>query len=192
MGQQDRRMDRVAQHMTRRRAIAGGATLLAGGGTLLLVSEGVAADVTVDSLDIPDESFEADGIDPTLDVTAAYSYSVEGASVGSLVFDVGVDGGVVASDELMTDETALQNTTALSGPVLDSPAWDAADFDPAIGETVEQTLSVSLRFAVLDVGGGEIVADEATTECVVTVSHPQESAYTAAVGGEGVVTDGSA
>lgn len=178
--------------MTRRRALAGGATLLAGGGTLLVVSDGVAADVTVDSLDVPDESFEAEVIDPVLDVTAAYAYDVGAASVGSLVFEVGVDGGAIASDELMTDETALQNTTALSGPVLDSPAWDAAAFEPAVGETVENTLSVSLRFAVVDTDGGEIVADEATTDCLVAVSHPQESVYTAAVGGEGVVSDASA
>lgn len=181
------RPNRAGRTLSRRQAIAGGSALLAAGGTLVWVGDPVRAAVSVDELTIPDASFERDDLDPVVAVTAGYEYDVGTTAVSALRFELVVDETVVASEQLRTDEPTLSGETELSGRIADSDAWALADFAPAIGETLERDLTVTLRFAVLGSDDSAIVSDSASETVTVTVAHPQDSAYTASVGGEGEI-----
>lgn len=183
-----RRYDRAVAQLSRRRALAGGAALLTVGGTLVWVGSDTArADVTIGELTIPDESFESEGIDPVVDVTAKYDFDVGQAAVSELRFTLTVDGDTVATADLVTDATVLTGETDLSGRITDSEAWAIEDFAPGVAETVERTLTVGLAFAVVGSDGAAIVEDSVSEDVSVTVAHPQQSQYVASVGGTGTV-----
>lgn len=186
------RIDSAAQHVTRRRAIAGGATLLTAGGTLVWVGDSASAAVTIDGWTVPDASFEAETVDPVVNADVKYRYDVGDASIRALALELLVGDHTVASDELVTDRTSLESTVTLSGPLTDSDAWSASDFDVAVGESVSRDVTVAVRFAVLDTNDSELVTDRAEDTSTVTITHPQDSTYSATVGGSASITDGSA
>jgi hypothetical protein len=188
MHDDSKRYDRAVAQLSRRRALAGGAALLTAGGTLVWVGSDTArADVTLDKLTIPDADFESTGIDPVVDVTAKYDYDTGQAAVDKLRLTLTVGGDTVATEELVTEHTVLTGEADLSGRITDSEAWSDTDFAPAVAETVERTLTVGLTFAVVGTDGQAIVEDSVTEDVTVTVAHPQESQYVAAVGGTGTV-----
>lgn len=181
--------------MTRisRRQAVGGIALTAAGSVagIRAMSDPVAADVTVDTLTVPDASFEADAIAPAVDVTAAYSYDVGAQSVGDVRVALSVDGVEVASDTLRTDRSSLSGDTDLQGTVTDADGYTSADFAVDVGEDVQRTLDIGLTFTVRDPDGKTIVEATDSTTTVVSIAHPQESEWTAQVGGEGSVIDTS-
>jgi len=187
MTREQQRYDRVAQTLTRRKAIAGGATLLATGGTIIALGEEVRAEVALDELEIPDATLTGERVTPVADVDVRFSYDVGEQAVGALRFALTVGGDVIASSELVTDRTTYDGTTDLAGPVTDSDAWASEDFSPAVASSVERTLNLGLSFIVTDPDGGELASATTSEEVVVVVEHPQESKRTAQVGGSGVV-----
>lgn len=187
------RFDSVAQHYNRRRVVAGLATLAAGGAGLSALGHPARASVSIDSWTVPDASFEAEAVAPVADATIAYAFDVgSDTAVRALAFELLVDGHAVASDELVTETTSLENTTTLSGALTDSGAWSTSDFDVAVGESVAHDVTVAVRFAVVGTDESEIVTARAEDTATVTVAHPQQTEYTASVGGEVAIRDDSA
>lgn len=181
------RFDAAVSHLSRRRVLAGAGVLLTGAGSLVAVGKPASAAVSVGSFDVADREFTGEQIQPVVDVTAAYEYDVGSQPVNALEFSLSVDGSVVASDELITDRTTLSGETTLSGRVTDSDAWASDDFAPAVASSVSRDIKVTLSFSVVESDGREIVGDSATATATVTVGHPQETEWTASVGGEGVI-----
>jgi hypothetical protein len=179
--------------VSRRQAILGIGSLAAGSTTLAIVAtdESYAADVSMQSLSVADASFTAETITPKLVVDIGFSYDVGTAPIDSIEFTLSVDGTEVDRANLSTSSSVYEGTEQLSGLLTDSDAWAAADFEPAVGETVEQTVTATVSFDVLDSGGSAIVSDTATDDAVVSVAHPQETTYTATVGGSGEIIDAS-
>jgi hypothetical protein len=186
------RYDSVAQHISRRRVLGGLGTAVATGGAAYHLSQPARAAVSIDSWTVPDASFEADAITPVVNATIAFEYDVGASDVTAVALELLVDGHTVAADELVTDATSASSQTSLSGSVLDSEAWTAADFDPAIGETVSPEVTVAVRLAILAPDDSEIVTDSAESTSAVVVAHPQQTEYVASVGGEATISDGSA
>jgi hypothetical protein len=181
------RYDRAVSTLSRRQALVGGATLLTAGGTLVWVSDDAHAQVSVDELTIPDADFTSDSLDPVIDVTAAYDYDAGTQAVSRLDFALTVGGDVVAREELITDRTAISGETQLSGRVTDSDTWAVSDFSPDVAASVDRELTVGLTFAVVGTDDTVIVEDTASETVTVSVSHPQETKWTATVGGSGEV-----
>jgi len=181
------RYDRVVSTLSRRQAIAGGATLLTAGGTLVWVGGGASAQVSVESLDIADASFEAESIDPVVDIEASYRYDIGTQPIKRVELALSVGDTEVVTESLLTSRTTADGTESLQGRVADSDAWALADFAVAVGESVEHTLSVTLTMTVVDRSGETIISDKATDEVVVSVAHPQANKWTAGIGGSGVV-----
>ena len=183
MADDNSRFDRVAQSMTRRRALAGGATLLTAGGTLVWVSDPASAQVTIAEFTAESRQFDAEQVAPVVEATLAWDYDVGNRVVSAIRLRLTVDGTAVAEDTLTTDRTTLNGETTLSGSVVDSEAWSAADFAPDVAASVTRSLTVGIELAVLDDRGEAIVSDRATDTAELTVSHPQDSEYTAEIGG---------
>lgn len=183
----DSRDDRAESYLNRRAALAGGAALLTAGGTLVFVGDPAHAAVSIDDLTVADETFTTESVDPVVDVTVGYSYDAGNAAVESLRFTLSIDGETVATDELVTDRTTLENETTLSGKVTNADAYAASDFAPDVASSVSQELTIGLTFEVLGTDGTVLVGDTASDTAVVTVSHPQESEYVATVGGSGTI-----
>lgn len=179
--------DGVAQHINRRRLLGAGAALAAGGGGIAFGAAGTRAAVSIEGFDVPDASFEREALDPVLDVTATYEYDAAMRPVSELWFGVAVGGTEIASDELITDAGVLDGETTLSGAIVDSDAWTAADFDPDRGETLDRTLDVTLRFEVRESDGTVIVSDDASDSATVTVTHPEDERATATIGGSATI-----
>lgn len=198
MRQSTDRPDRAAwTPVSRRQALLGIGTLAAGGGAGVAVlsnaSDPAAARATVQVADfaVADAQFTAETVDPEVVATIEYEYDAGNAAVKELRFALDVDGTEVASDTLVTDATTHTGETDLSGRLLASDAWSAADFEPEVASSVSQDVTVTVRFDVLGSDGDSIVGDEATDAAVVTVSHPQESEYIATVGGTGEIVTAS-
>lgn len=190
MSNEQQRFDRVVSNLTRRKAIAGTGALLTAGGTLVWVADDASASVTIGEFSVSDASFTKETIDPVLTVTIGYDYDVGTAPVQDLAFGLSVDGTEIASDKLSTSVSTHTGELELSGSILDSDAWSASDFEPAVASTVEQTVNATIDFAVLESDGSEIAGDSATDSAVVSISHPQETEYVASIGGVGSITDG--
>ena len=185
----DSNTERFGGAVSRRQLLTTGGAVGIGllGGVSLLVRDARAA-VSVDGLNVPDKSFEAEAIRPKVVVTAGYDYDVGSAvDVGSIALDLRVEETVVDSRTLSTDATALSNSEELRGEIAASEAWSESDFDVAIGESVTRDVGVSVWFGVLDPSGSAIVEAEASDTTAVTLQHPQENEYVATVGGTGVV-----
>lgn len=187
MARETQRYDRVAQYLTRRQAVAGGATLLATGGTVIAFSDDARASVALDELAIPDASLTGEQVTPVADVDVRYAYDVGETAVGALRFALTVDGDPIASAELVTDRTTFKGTTDLAGAVTDASAWASDDFAPAVASSVEHTLSVGLSLTVVDPDGAELASATTTENVTVVVSHPQETQYSVRVGGDGEI-----
>jgi len=187
MSRETQRYDRVEQFLTRRKAIAGGATILATGGTVIALGSDARAEVALDALEIPNATLTGESVSPVADVDVAFSYDVGETAVGALRFALTVGGDTIASSELVTDRTTYEGTTDLAGPVTDSTAWTSDDFSPAVASSVTRTLSVGLSLTVVDPNGGELASATTNEEVSVVVEHPRDSKVTARVGGQGVI-----
>jgi len=174
--------------LSRRRVLASTATLAVGGvGLATLGSDPARAEVTVDSLETPAQTFEADAIEPELQAALAYEYEVDpAASVEMLVFELLVGGDVIDEVALSTSETALSQTTDLAGMVTDASAWQASDFAPAVVESVTREVDVTVTFAVRG-PDGDIASDSASGTKAITVTNPENAV--ARVGGVVTVVD---
>jgi len=177
--------------ITRRRALAAGATLLTAGGTLVWVGEPASAQVSVESFSVADASFESESIDPVVDVTAAYRYDVAERPVDHLWFGVAIDGDTVAEETLVTETSTLENTTQLSARVADASGWSLTDFAPDAGGSVEHEVAIALSFAVRERDDSTIAQASAQDSATIAVTNPNSGNPTAALGGEGVIRDSS-
>jgi len=176
--------------VSRRQAILGIGTVAAGSTALATVTtDRAAAQVSVESLSIPDASFTAESITPELAVTIGFSYDVGDEAVGSLRFGLAVDGTEIDSEELNTTKATFEGETSLAGLLTDSDAWASGEFTVGIGESVSQEISATVTFEVRDGTGGVLIDDSANETVVVSVSHPQETTWNASVGGVGEITD---
>lgn len=180
------RFDRVAQ-LSRRQAIAGGVTLFSAGGTLFVLGGDARAAVSVGELSIPDASLTGEQVTPVVDVEVAYEYDVGEEPIEALQFALTVDGDEIATSELVTDRTAFEGTTTLAGPVTDSSAWASSDFSPEVASSVSREVAVGLSLDVTGTEGNVIVSDSAEETVTVNIAHPQETQWTASVGGQGVI-----
>jgi len=187
MAHDRQRFDSAVSHLSRRQALAAGAALVTAGGSLVVVGEPASAQVSVEGLSVPDESFTRESVEPVVDVAVSYNYDAGTRPVERLRFGLTVGGTEVATEDLVTDRTTLSGETHLSGRVTDAEAWTATDFAPAVAEEVQHTLALGLSFAVVDTDGNTVVSDSASTEATVTVAHPQDSEYIAEVGGSGTI-----
>jgi hypothetical protein len=187
MTRESQRYDRVEQFCTRRKALAGGATILATGGTIIALGGDARAKVALDALEIPDATLTGETVSPVANVDVRYEYDIGEQAMGALRFALTVGGDVIASSELVTDKTTYEGTTDLAGPVTDSTAWTSDDFSPAVASSVTRTLSVGLSLTVVDPNDAELASATASEEVSVVIEHPRDSKVTARVGGQGVI-----
>lgn len=176
--------------VTRRRVLATGASIIGAGSVGVYGvtrTENARASVDVESFQVSDVTFEAQSVTPVLDATIAYDYSVKNASEIFIGLEAG--GEQIASETLRTDSSELQNTTELSGNVLDSPAFDQSDFAVASGEETTVSVDVSVVFEVR-YDSNVVASDSASDTASVEVLSPESGAY-ATVGGSASFRDGS-
>ena len=172
--------------LSRRRALLGTASVAVGATALQLVAgQNARANVSVEQVSIDDATFEAEAVDPVVDVTVAYAYAAD--SVSELHIELLVDGDAVASESLRTGSEELENNTDLSGRVVDADKWSAADFEVESGESITREIDVTVEFSVVDVDR-VVAADSATDTPEIVVEHPNDDHAT--VGMVGQIVDG--
>jgi hypothetical protein len=163
--------------------VAGLATALAGGGGLAVVATDEAVAVSVESLSVDDAQFQAEQVDPVVDVTIGWEYAVERAE--QVIIELLVGETVVAEESLRTSTAELSNESELSGRVVRSEAWSASDFAVERGETVTRDVTVGVRLAVR-ADESVVAEDTATDTATVEVAYPEDAA-SASIGGEGMI-----
>ena len=168
--------------LTRRRVLTGSATVV-GGGTALLLAGGqtARAEGSVEDVDIADAAFEAEAVDPIVDVDVAYAFRYDAPTEIHIELQIG--GETVADELLRTASTELENTTDLSGRVVDSPAWSLSDFEAPSGETITRTVEVGVRFSVID-GDSVVAGDTATDTAEIVVEYPTDGVASVGMVGE--------
>ena len=172
--------------LSRRRVLLGTASVAVGATALQLVAgQNARANVSVEQVSIDDATFEAEAVDPVVDVTVAYAYAAD--SVSELHIELLVDGDAVASESLRTGSEELENDTDLSGRVVDADAWSAADFEVESGESITREIDVTVEFSVVDVDR-VVASDSATDTAEIVVEHPNDDHAT--VGMVGQIVDG--
>ena len=172
--------------LSRRRALLGTASVGVGATALQLVAgQNARANVSVEDVSIADATFEAEAVDPVVDVEIAYAYAAD--SVSELHIELLVDGDAVASESLRTGSEELENDTDLSGRVADADKWSASDVAVESGESITREIDVTVEFSVVDVDR-VVAADSATDTAEITVEHPNDDHAT--VGMVGQIVDG--
>jgi len=173
--------------LTRRRVLAGSATVVGGGTALALGATGTGrASVSVDDVSVSDATFEAESVDPIADVTVAFAYAYDAPTEVAIELLVGET--TVASEQLRTSQAEYEGRTELSGRVLDADKWSASDFAVERGEIIEREVTVGVRFTVID--GGTVVAEDSAEDIsTVVVESPLGESY-ARVGLTGEITNG--
>ena len=168
--------------LSRRRVLLGTASVAVGATALQLVAgQNASANVSVEQVEIADATFEAEAVDPVVDVTVAYAYAAD--SVSELHIELLVDGDAVASESLRTDSEELENDTDLSGRVVDADKWSAVDFEVESGESVTREIDVTVEFSVVDVDS-VVAADSATDTAEIVVEHPTDGVASVGMVGE--------
>ena len=99
-------------------------------------------------------------------------------------------GTIVAEETLRTGNDELENTTTLSGRVLDSPAHTGTDFEVDAGEAVSVTVDAGVRFDVRDSAGEVLASDDAADSATVEVVSPDDETH-ATIGGVATIEDGA-
>lgn len=160
--------------------VVGGGTALSAGG-----STGARAAVSVERFAVADATFEAAEVTPVVDARIGYSYRAD--TVAELWFGLTVGGDVVAEQSLRTSSTELENTTDVSGRVLDSSAYEQADFavEPGTEKTVDVT--VGIRFEVRASGGEVLASDTGQDTATVRLVSPTDGTY-ATIGGSATIS----
>lgn len=183
----------IAQHTTRRRVLAGGASLLSAGAGVAVLggSEGTAraAEVSSDGLNVNGAHYDApDGqlYSPRIDVDATWSFEGCDAATGIMVALL-MDGGMTDSTTLAIPGPSGSGTTAVGAPVADSRNWDAEEWTPPDGGTVEHTVAVRVAFEVRDDANDTLATAEATDDVPISVDDAGPTRV-ASVGGSGSVT----
>ena len=177
----------VTKHASRRRALAAMGTVVGGGTTLALVgSDGARAEVSVESFEVDDATCEAREVTPVIDAEIGYAYRAD--HVAELWIALLVGETIVAEETLRTGNDELENTTTLSGRVLDSPAHTGTDFEVDAGETVSVTVDAGVRFEVRDSAGDVLASDDATDSSTVEVVSPDDETH-ATIGGVATIED---
>lgn len=172
--------------VTRRRALAAVGSVAIGGTALSVAgSQPARAAVSVEQFSVADATFEAAEVTPVVDARIGYAYRAD--TVSTLWFGLTVGGEVVGETTLRTSSTELENTTDLSGRVLDSSAYEQADFavDPGAETTVDVTVGV--RFEVRDSSGAVLASDRGQDTSTVQVVSPKGETY-ATIGGEATIS----
>ena len=177
----------VTKHASRRRALAAVGTVVGGGTALALVgSDAARAEVSVESFEVDDATFEAREVTPVIDAEIGYAYRADHVAELWIALLVGEE--VVAEETLRTGSDELENTTDLSGRVLDSPDHTGTDFEVDAGETTSVTVDAGVRFEVRDSDGEVLASDEATDSATVDVVSPEDGTY-ATIGGTATIDD---
>ena len=174
-------------NLSRRRVIATTAGASLGLAGLAVGATGDAsADVSVDDVSVSDASFDAAEVDPVIEATIPFEYSVE--TISDVVIELQVGDSVVADEILNTTTTDASAETTLSGRVVDSDSWSASDFAVSEGQSISREITVGVRLAALD--GDELLVEATGSDtATVAVSHPQQG--TASVGLQASIVDGS-
>lgn len=174
-------------NLSRRRVIATTAGASLGLAGLAVGATGDAsADVSVDDVTVSDASFDAESVDPVIEATIPFEYSVD--TISEVLIELQVGDSVVADEILNTTTTDADAETTLSGRVVDSDSWSASDFAVSEGQSISREISVGVRLAVLD--GDELLVEATGSDtATVAVEHPQQG--TANVGLQATIVDGA-
>jgi len=175
---------RIANNYSRRRVLTAVGVVAGGGAALAVAPEDARADVAVEEFAVSDATFEAESVTPVVDADIAYAYRAD--SVSELAFELLVGESVVAEDALRTASTELDETTQLSGEVLDADAYSQSDFASDAGAETTVTVDVGVRFRVLDADGDELAADSARDDATVEVVSPVGETH-ATIGGSATI-----
>ena len=168
--------------LSRRRVLLGTASVAVGATALQLVAgQNASANVSVEQVEIADATFEAEAVDPVVDVEVAYAYAAD--SVSELHIELLVDGDAVASESLRTESEELENDTDLSGRVVDADKWSAVDFEVESGESITREIDVTVEFSVVDVDS-VVAADTASDTAEIIVEHPTDGVASVGMVGE--------
>ena len=176
--------------ITRRRAVA----LLAGAsatglGALAVGSEEAAAEIELDGLTIPDESYAAEDPEPTpvADIDARIQYRVDSISEWNISLEFGPPGDVDFISVLneSTNATEAEQTRTLSAPLTDADAFDSADFAPDAETSVEHDVEVVLTFSVLD--GSETLVQTSVSDTATVVIENETIDIDGSIGGTGEI-----
>lgn len=172
--------------VTRRHALAAVGSVAVGGTALSVAgSQSARAAVSVEQFSVADATFEAADVTPLVDARIGYSYRAD--MVSDLYFGLTVGDDVVAEETLRTSSTELENTTDLSGRVLDSAAFAQSDFAVEPGAETAVDVTVGVRFEVRDSSGAVLASDRGQDTSTVTVVSPKDATY-ATIGGEATIS----
>ena len=176
--------------ITRRRAVA----LLAGAsatglGVAALGSEEAAAEIELDGLTIPDESYAAEDPEPTpvVDIDTRIQYRVGSISEWNISLEFGPPGDVDFISVLneSTNATEAEQTRTLSAPLTDADAFESADFAPDAETSVEHDVEVVLTFSVLD--GSETLVQTSVSDMATVTVENETIDIEGSIGGEGEI-----
>ena len=173
--------------VSRRHAIAAVGTVVGGGTLLATGSDSARAEVSVESFDVADATFEADDVTPVIDAEIGYAYRAD--HVAELWIALVVGETVVAEETLQTGADELENTTDLSGRVTDADRYSTGDFAVDAGEETTVSVDAGVRFEVRDANGDVLASDEQFDESEVQVVSPNGDQF-ATVGGTATIEDG--
>ena len=173
--------------ITRRRAVAMLAGASATGlGVAALGSKEAAAEIELDGLTIPDETYAAEDPEPTpvVDIDARIQYRVDSISEWNISVELGPPGDVefleLVSED--TNATEAEQTRTLSVPVTDADAFESADFAPDAETSVEHDVEVVLTFSVLD--GSETLVQTSVSDMATVTVENETIDIEGAIGGE--------
>ena len=176
--------------ITRRRAVAMLAGASATGlGALALGSEEAAAEIELDGLTIPDETYAAEDLEPTpvVDIDTRIQYRVDSISEWNISVELGPPGDVefleLVSED--TNATEAEQTRTLSVPVTDADAFESADFAPDAETSVEHDVEVVLTFSVMD--GSETLVQTSVSDMATVTVQNETIDIEGSIGGEGEI-----
>lgn len=177
--------------LTRRRALASVAGLAGGGVTLahLATGDAVAADVTMDTLDVAGDSATVSGEPQAIMVNVAGEYSVDASTLpdqARTVIQIHVPPDDTADDldENVFMDSVASGTYSHEVDLLDHRAIDAADVTPDGPDDVI-VMEILVRVVLLAVSGGSIQKETFVEDTAPIEIRPD--GVSLAVGGSGEV-----
>lgn len=178
--------DESHRSLTKRKFLTStGAVLVGGTGLAIGMVERSSAAVSLDTWDVQDATFQAESVTPQVSATVAYEYDAAGVSEVWLALTV--DGDVVDETGAMVATDAGTGEKSLSGGVLDSPAFEQADFEVSPGGTNSVSVPIGAQFEVRASDGAVVASDTAEQTATVELVHPEDGVAT--VGGNVTISD---
>lgn len=162
--------------------------LLSIGGFSVFGAQTAGASVNINELQINDGEFEAESIDPVIEIEGQYEYEVD-QMPDEMVFILLVDGSVVAQETLPAEGLDDTGSFEIAGDVTDGP-YSSSDFVVEDGETVSNDIDVTLAFQLRD-SDGTFISATANDEVTITVVSPVTGNPYATIGGIGEIIDNS-